>query len=586
MKKLSFFLMAMLFSVMSFAAEATIDFSSQNIANQTAMSTVQVNDDVTITFAGGGNSNVPKYYTNGTAVRMYPKNSFTVTTTTGKLTKIVITFGSSDGTVSIASNVGSYASGTWTGEDASVILTVDPTATSGNRRIQAITVTYGEVADNYVAAPSISGDVNFIESTEVSIAAGEGLKVYYTLDGTDPTNASTEYTAAFEVTETTTVKAIAYNGENASEVASQTFSKAIQVTCAEAKEIALALNDKATTELFYVVKGYVTSTVSDWKSGKQSFWIADTKDGGNVFEAYYCFISEAAVIGDYVQLFGQLKRFGSTPEMSDGQATIIPEPVVEEEIYYEPYVLDNLEVTDNGDFYVLYATISDYNLELTFGVNAADGTLMEESSIVFGGEVLPIVSSEPVTVEFNEEVQTNVYTVRVVVEMRDGKVGFEFNMYTAADSGDSTEPVIIAVVGATASVSNDGWLVINGTWNELPFVLKVAGYEDTPYKEYTGTQVGEMEFGEWGVTESDFGFADAVTVIKNGDNLDIMGLFESLSSGTTYNVSVSASFAAVDPETAVDNINASVAPAKMIVNGQLIIVKDGVKFNAAGAVVK
>lgn len=586
MKKLSFFLMAMLFSVMSFAAEASIDFSSQNIANQTAMSTVQVNDDVTITFAGGGNSNVPKYYTNGTAVRMYPKNSFTVTTTTGKLTKIVITFGNSDGTVSIASNVGSYASGTWTGEDTSVTLTVDPTVTSGNRRIKAITVTYGEVADNYVAAPSISGDVNFIESTEVAIAAGEGLKVYYTLDGTDPTNASTEYTAAFEVTETTTVKAIAYNGENASEVASQTFSKAIQVTCAEAKEIALALNDKATTELFYVVKGYVTSTVSDWKSGKQSFWIADTKDGGNVFEAYYCFISEAAVVGDYVQLFGQLKRFGSTPEMSDGQATIIPEPVVEEEINYEPYVLDNLEFTDNGDFYVLYATMSDYNLELTFGVNAADGTLMEESSIVFGGEVLPIVSSEPVTVEFNEEVQTNVYTVRVVVEMRDGKVGFEFNMYTAADSGDSTEPVAIAVVGATASVSNDGWLVINGTWNELPFVLKVAGYEDTPYKEYTGTQVGEMEFGEWGVTESDFGFADAVTVIKNGDNLDIMGLFESLSSGTTYNVSVSASFAAVDPETAVDNINASVAPAKMIVNGQLIIVKDGVKFNAAGAVVK
>lgn len=322
---------------MSFAAEATFDFSTQGYANQTAVNTVTVNEDVTITFAGGGNSNTPKYYTSGTAVRMYPKNSFTVTTTTGKLTKIVITFGSSDGTLSIASNVGSYASGTWTGEDASVILTVDPSATSGNRRIKAITVTYGEVADNYVAAPSISGDVNFIESTEVSIAAGEGLKVYYTLDGTEPTNTSTEYTAAFEVTETTTVKAIAYNGENASEVASQTFSKAIQVTCAEAKEIALALNDKATTELFYVVKGYVTSTVSDWKSGKQSFWIADTKDGGNVFEAYYCFISEAAVVGDYVQLFGQLKRFGSTAEMSDGQATIIPEPVVEpttETVYY------------------------------------------------------------------------------------------------------------------------------------------------------------------------------------------------------------------------------------------------------------
>ena len=329
MKKLSFFLMAMLFSVMSFAAEASIDFSTQGYANQTAMKTVQVNDDVTITFAGGGNNNVPKYYTNGTAVRMYPKNSFTVTTTTGKLTKIVITFGSGDGTLSIASNVGSYASGTWTGEATSATLTLDPNATSGNRRIKAIAVTYGEVSADYVVEPSISGDLDFIESTEVSIAAGEGLKVYYTLDGTDPTNASPEYTAPFEVKETTTVKAIAYNGENASAVASKTFTKATQVTCAEAKEIALKVSgNNVPTELTYVVKGYVTNIVGDWKSGKQSFWIADTKDGGKVFEAYYCFISKAVTLGDYVQLFGKLTKYNTTPEMADGQATIIPAPVV------------------------------------------------------------------------------------------------------------------------------------------------------------------------------------------------------------------------------------------------------------------
>ena len=329
MKRLSFFLMAMLMSVMSFATEASIDFSSQNYANQTAMNTVQVNDDVTITFAGGGNNNVPKYYTSGTAVRMYPKNSFTVTTTTGKLTKIVITFGSGDGTLSIASNVGSYASGTWTGEATSATLTIDPNATSGNRRIKAIAVTYGEVSADYVVEPSISGDLDFIESTEVSIAAGEGLKVYYTLDGTDPTNASPEYTAPFEVKETTTVKAIAYNGENASAVASKTFTKATQVTCAEAKEIALKVSgNNVPTELTYVVKGYVTNVVSGLSSGKQTFWIADTKDGGKVFEAYYCFISKAAVVGDYVQLFGKLTKYNTTPEMADGQATIIPAPVV------------------------------------------------------------------------------------------------------------------------------------------------------------------------------------------------------------------------------------------------------------------
>ena len=351
MKKLSFFLMAMLFSVMSFAAEASIDFSTQGYVNQTAMNTVQVNDDVTITFAGGGNNNVPKYYTNGTAVRMYPKNSFTVTTTTGKLTKIVITFGSSDGTLSIASNVGSYASGTWTGEATSATLTLDPSATSGNRRIKAIAVTYGEVSADYVVEPSISGDLDFIESTEVSIAAGEGLKVYYTLDGTDPTNASPEYTAPFEVKETTTVKAIAYNGENASAVASKTFTKATQVTCAEAKEIALKVSgNNVPTELTYVVKGYVTNVVSGLSSGKQTFWIADTKDGGKVFEAYYCFISKAAVVGDYVQLFGKLTKYNTTPEMADGQATIIPAPVVNHTVTVTANAEGENVVTGGGEY--------------------------------------------------------------------------------------------------------------------------------------------------------------------------------------------------------------------------------------------
>ena len=44
----------------------------------------------------------------------------------------------------------------------------------------------------------------------------------------------------------------------------------------------------------------------------------------------------------------------------------------------------------------------------------------------------------------------------------------------------------------------------------------------------------------------------------------------------------------VEPEvpTALDNIDATVAPVKAIVNGQLVITKDGVQYNAAGAQVK
>ena len=47
--------------------------------NQASLSTLTLTDGLTLTFAAGGNSNGPKYYTTGNTFRMYPKNSVTFT---------------------------------------------------------------------------------------------------------------------------------------------------------------------------------------------------------------------------------------------------------------------------------------------------------------------------------------------------------------------------------------------------------------------------------------------------------------------------------------------------------------------------
>ena len=122
----------------AWAAVETVDFSQQGYENGSAVSSY-TGTGFSVSFAAGTNSNAPKYYSSGDAIRCYGGNKFTVTSTSN-ITKVVITFGSSDGSNAISTNVNSYSSGTWEGTSKSITFTIG--GTSGNRRIQKLSVTY------------------------------------------------------------------------------------------------------------------------------------------------------------------------------------------------------------------------------------------------------------------------------------------------------------------------------------------------------------------------------------------------------------------------------------------------------------
>ena len=246
----------------------------------------------------------------------------------------------------------------------------------------------------------------------------------------------------------------------------------------------------------------------------------------------------------------------------------------EEEVYYEPFVFSNLEITDNVDFWVLTASDASMGLDLMLGVNTADASIMDASQILFGGDVLPILSSEPLKVEYNEELGVVTYTARVVVDLMGSKLGLELIMY---EGGETIQVVAVNVFDATATVDDAiGVLKIIGSWEGVPFELRVNGYE--PEKvQYDAPQIGEFE------TEELFAVSNSVTVLKVGDNVDVIGEFTDWS-GNTYSVSVSAKF--TSGATGLDNLDTTVAPAKLIENGQLIIIKNGVRYNATGAILK
>lgn len=92
----------------------------------------------------------------------------------------------------------------------------------------------------------------------------------------------------------------------------------IAATCAEALTAGAALAAGASTEDVYAVTGYVTETLSAVSNGQQSFWIADTKEGGHGIQSYYCSVEEAVLVGDKVTLTGKLTKYHK-----DGQDDII-----------------------------------------------------------------------------------------------------------------------------------------------------------------------------------------------------------------------------------------------------------------------
>ena len=90
------------------------------------------------------------------------------------------------------------------------------------------------------------------------------------------------------------------------------------ITSAKAAEDALA---GKTDEV--VVKGYVTEIATEWSAQYKniSFWMADAKDGGKVFEAFRAVCekeADAPIVGDLVAAAGKLTKYNETPELAAG----------------------------------------------------------------------------------------------------------------------------------------------------------------------------------------------------------------------------------------------------------------------------
>ena len=107
----------------------TVTAASFGLENQAAVTELKLSDGTTLTFDGGGNTNPPKYYNAGNNIRMYPKNTMTISASK-KIAAVVLNVDKYNGDICNASgditdNPGSVS----TSEQVVTISNVNATST-------------------------------------------------------------------------------------------------------------------------------------------------------------------------------------------------------------------------------------------------------------------------------------------------------------------------------------------------------------------------------------------------------------------------------------------------------------------------
>ncbi len=191
---------------------------------------------------------------------------------------------------------------------------------SGAMYLSQINITWIAPVIPSVAKPSITGTDKFLTSSEITITQDEADAIYYTTNGNEPTTSSTQYTAPFTISETTTVKAIAVKGTDVSAVAEVTFTKAAIMTIAQARDAIDAGGDLTNK----YVKGII-SQIDSYNSNYHSitYWISDDGTTTDQLEVYSGlagvvktqFESENDIhVGEEVIVKGTLKKYNSIYE--------------------------------------------------------------------------------------------------------------------------------------------------------------------------------------------------------------------------------------------------------------------------------
>ncbi len=192
-------------------------------------------------------------------------------------------------------------------------------STNSQIGIESFYITTADKVEIAVEAPVLSEESGLkLNAFDLEITCPtEGASIYYTLDGKEPTAESTPYESAIAISATTTVKAVAINGEDKSDVVTTTYTFPVEVS-----DIA-AFIEKADAENYVKIAGAVTVT---FQNGSNLF----VQDASGSIQIYGSGLAQHNNGDVLTGVIGKYKLYnGNTPEVVD---PILPTAVAGEPV--------------------------------------------------------------------------------------------------------------------------------------------------------------------------------------------------------------------------------------------------------------
>ena len=279
----------------------------------------------------------------------------------------------------------------------------------------------------------------------------------------------------------------------------------IEVTCAEAVDLTNALEDGATSAEVYTVTGYITEVVGSPSKNQQTFWMADEKGGGKVFEAYWANLPagvDAFKVGMKVKITGSLMKYVKdgkvTPEIKNAAVEILedggdtPTPAGTEVTCAQAVDLTNA-LEDGATSSEVY-TVTGYITEVLGAVSTKTGTPQQSfwmADTKDGGKVFEAYyANVPSGVsEFKAGMKVKI-TGNLMKYVKDGKVTPEIKNATveilegggddggSGGGGDTPEGDVTIAASGMGLTNNTSWTTV--TVNGVTFTADGGGNQNTP----------------------------------------------------------------------------------------------------------